>query len=138
MAPKSEKNRGRTETQREEKRSLINNFWTATAHRDRNLERMGLPKDEEFLSTLDPRIRSRLMDNWVDRVPPPQWGQCLLCHAKGDMVDMFFCVRCGTVVHPKCMDADPVNDARLIKWKCPACIRRDEEQKGASSSARMS
>ena len=139
MAPRVETKRGRSETEREEKRTLINNFWTGEAHATRNLESMFSPKNnEEFLSTLDPSIRKILMEGWVDRVPPPGWGQCCLCAVKGDMVDMFFCYKCGTAVHPNCIDtyADPVNDARLTKWECRAFVRRAEEMKGASSSAR--
>ena len=53
MAPKVKKNRGRTETEREAKRTFINNFWTAEAHAMRNLEIMFSPKNnEEFMSTL--------------------------------------------------------------------------------------
>jgi hypothetical protein len=139
MAPKVGKNRGRIETEREAKRALINNFWTAEAYAMRNLERLFSPKNnKEFLSTLDPSIRKMLMEGWVDRVPPPGWGQCCLCELKGDMVDMFFCYKCGKAVHPNCMDphADLLNDARLTTWECPACVRRAEEKKGASSSSR--
>jgi hypothetical protein len=149
MAPKAEKTGGRSETEREEKRTLINNFWTAEGHVLRNLEKIRklslkgnvaqpFTPNEEFLSTLTPSIRKLLMEGWVDRVPPPEWGQCGLCAVKGDMVDMFFCWKCGTAVHPNCIDpsADPVNDARLTKWECHTCVRRAEEKKGASSSAR--
>ena len=118
MTPKVEKIRGRSEIEHEKKITLINNFWTAEAHAMRDLEIMFSPKNnEEFMSTLHPSIRKMLMEGWVDRVPPPGWGQCCLCAAKGDMVDMFFCYKCGTAVDPNCMDpyADPVNDARLTK-----------------------
>ena len=144
MAPKVEKTGGRSEKEREEKRTLINNFWTAEGHALRNLEKIKklsgnvAQSNEEFLSTLTPSMQKFLMDRWVDRVPPPGWGQCGLCAVKGDMVDMFFCWKCGTAVHPNCIDtyADPVNDARLTKWECHTCVRRAEKKKGASSSAR--
>ena len=55
-----------------------------------------------------------------------------------NMVDMFFCFKCDIAVDPNCIDpyADPVNDACLTKWECPACIHRAEDKKGASSLAR--
>ena len=61
MAPKVEKNRGRTETEREAKRTLINNFWTGEAHSMRHLQCIFSPEDaKEYLSGFDPSLRDIL------------------------------------------------------------------------------
>ena len=75
VAPKVEKIRERSETKREEKRTLISNFWMGEALTMRNLQSMFSPRDpEELLSTLDPSIREMCMEGWEARNPPIGWG----------------------------------------------------------------